>query len=281
MRLSSRFRVFHPSKTKVLIQVKVVMVNPLVQFELRRRIGVLTLNHPEKRNALSRAMLESLRAELVRIAEDRQVKVVVLRAAGTVFSSGHDLKELSSADESEATVIFSLCTEVMEAVRALPQPVIAMVQGLATAAGCQLAATCDLVMAAEQALFATPGVKIGLFCTTPSVALCRAISTKKSFEMLFTGTPVTAQEALLAGLVNHIVGAEQLEAETFKIADQIASASADTLRLGKRAFYQQLPLERSAAYDFAQRCMVDNLSSADAQEGIAAFLAKRPPQWSD
>ncbi|MDB5391546.1 MAG: short chain enoyl-CoA hydratase [Planctomycetaceae bacterium] len=257
------------------------MENPLVLFEVQRRVGLVTLNHPEKRNALSRAMLESLRAVFSQIGEDRRVKVVVLRAAGTVFSSGHDLKELSAADESAATAIFALCTDVMEAVRKLPQPVIGMVQGLATAAGCQLAATCDLVMAAETALFATPGVKIGLFCTTPSVALCRAVPTKKSLEMLFTGAPITAQEALRVGLVNHVVPAETLEAETWKIAEQIASASAHTLRLGKQAFYQQLPLERAAAYEFAQRCMVENLSTPDAQEGIQAFLGKRPPQWQD
>jgi enoyl-CoA hydratase/carnithine racemase len=257
------------------------MENPLVLFEVQRRVGLVTLNHPEKRNALSLAMLESLRSVFMQIGEDRRVKVVVLRAAGTVFSSGHDLKELSAADESAATAIFAICTEVMEAVRKLPQPVIGVVQGLATAAGCQLAATCDLVMASETASFATPGVKIGLFCTTPSVALCRAVPTKKSLEMLFTGTPISAQEALQVGLVNHVVPAEQLEVETMKIAEQIASASSHTLRLGKQAFYQQLPLERAAAYEFAQRCMVENLSSPDAQEGLAAFLGKRPPQWQD
>lgn len=257
------------------------MENPLVLFEVRQRVGVVTLNHPEKRNALSRAMLESLRSLLVRISEDRQVKVVVLRAAGTVFSSGHDLKELAAADESAAAAIFALCTEVMESVRKLPQPVIAMVQGLATAAGCQLAATCDMVMAADGAWFATPGVKIGLFCTTPSVALCRAVPTKKSLEMLFTGNPISAQEAEQVGLVNHVVPAEKLEVETFKLADQIAASSGHTLRLGKQAFYTQLPLERSAAYTFAQQCMVDNLAAPDAKEGIQAFLGKRAPQWED
>lgn len=257
------------------------MDNALVLFELRGRVGVLTLNHPEKRNALSLAMLETLRSMLATIAEDRRVKVVVLKAAGSVFSSGHDLKELAVADESKASAIFALCTDVMEGVRKLPQPVIAMIQGLATAAGCQLAATCDMVMAAEQASFATPGVKIGLFCTTPSVALCRAVPTKKSLEMLFTGTPISAQEALQVGLVNHVVPADQLEAETFRIADLIATSSAHTLRLGKQAFYQQMAMERSAAYAFAQGCMVENLAAADAQEGIAAFLGKRAPQWSD
>ena len=257
------------------------MENPVVLFEVRQRVGVVTLNHPEKRNALSRTMLESLRSVLGRISADRRVKVVVLRAAGTVFSSGHDLKELAAADESNAAAIFSLCTEVMEAVRKLPQPVIGMIQGLATAAGCQLVATCDLVMAAETAYFATPGVKIGLFCTTPSVALCRAVPTKKSLEMLFTGNPISAREAEQVGLVNHVVALELLEAETFQLANQIAASSAHTLRLGKQAFYEQLPLERSAAYDFAQRCMVENLAAPDAQEGIQAFFAKRPPQWQD
>ncbi len=257
------------------------MENPLVLFEVRQRVGVVTLNHPEKRNALSRAMLESLRSVLVRISEDRQVKVVVLRAAGTVFSSGHDLKELAVADESAAATIFALCTEVMEAVRKLPQPVIAQVQGLATAAGCQLAATCDMVMAAEEAWFATPGVKIGLFCTTPSVALCRAVPTKKSLEMLFTGNPISAREAEQVGLVNHVIPAAALETETLKIADQIAASSAHTLRLGKQAFYAQLPMERSAAYAYAQQCMVENLAAPDAKEGIQAFLGKRPPQWED
>ena len=257
------------------------MENPVVLFEVRQRVGVVTLNHPERRNALSRTMLETLRSTFARISEDRGVKVVVLRAAGTVFSSGHDLKELAAADESTAAAIFSLCTEVMEAVRKLPQPVIGMVQGLATAAGCQLAATCDLVMAAEGAQFATPGVKIGLFCTTPSVALSRAVPTKKSLEMLFTGNAISANEAEQVGLVNHVIPAADLETETFKLADQIAASSAHTLRLGKQAFYQQLPMERAAAYAYAQQCMVDNLSAPDAKEGIQAFLGKRPPQWQD
>ena len=257
------------------------MENPLVLFELRQRVGMVTLNHPEKRNALSRAMLENLRSALARISEDRQVKTVVLRAAGTVFSSGHDLKELAAADESAASAIFALCTEVMESVRKLPQPVIAQVQGLATAAGCQLAATCDLVMASEEAWFATPGVKIGLFCTTPSVALSRAVPTKKSLEMLFTGNPISAREAEQVGLVNHVVPSDKLEFETMKLADQIAASSAHTLRLGKQAFYAQLPMERSAAYKYAQQCMVQNLSAPDAKEGIQAFLGKRPPLWEE
>src|SRR5262245_8138518 len=169
----------------------------------------------------------------------------------------------------------------MQTIRNLSLPVIAMVQGLATAAGCQLAATCDLVMAAEEAWFATPGVKIGLFCTTPSVALCRAVPTKKSLEMLFSGNPISAAEAERVGLVNHVVSAGKLESETSKLADHIATSSTATLRLGKQAFYAQLPLERSAAYAYAQQCMVENLKAPDAKEGIQAFLAKRVPQWED
>lgn len=255
------------------------MDKPLVLFEASERIGVLTLNHPEKRNALSRAMLETLRDHLQQIREDMQVKVVILRAMGPVFSSGHDLKEMAAASESEAQAIFAACTSVMEGVRTLPQPVIAEVQGLATAAGCQLAASCDLVMAAETAAFATPGVKIGLFCTTPSVALCRAVPTKKSLEMLLTGQPITAQKAEQMGLVNHVLPGDQLAAATLELARVIASASQATLRLGKKAFYEQLPLERPAAYEYAQRCMVENLAYPDAQEGMRAFLEKRPPVW--
>src|SRR5579871_2387903 len=179
-----------------------MMDKPLLLFEVYNRVALLTLNHPEKRNALSRKMLESLRDAFSQIAADKRVKVVILRAAGPVFSAGHDLRELSGAPSESAASLFALCTHVMEQIRNLPQPVIAQIQGLATAAGCQLAATCDLVVAAEEAAFATPGVKIGLFCTTPAVALCRALPAKKSLEMLFTGLPLSANDALAAGLVN-------------------------------------------------------------------------------
>ena len=193
------------------------MEKQLVLFEPADRIAILTLNHPEKRNALSRAMLQTLKDHLARIAEDANVKVVILRAAGPVFSAGHDLRELVGGDEQEYVSLFALCTEVMEAVRKLPQPVIAQVHGIATAAGCQLAATCDLVVAAEDATFATPGVKIGLFCTTPGVALARAVTPKKAMEMLLTGGPISAHEAKQAGLVNRVVPAAQLAEETMKL----------------------------------------------------------------
>src|SRR5262245_32054392 len=253
---------------------------PLVLYEVVERVAVLTLNHPAKRNALSRAMLTNLREQLSRTADDSRVHVVILRAAGPVFSSGHDLRELVQGCEADHTALFALCTEVMEAIRTMPQPVIAQVQGLATAAGCQLAATCDLVVAAADAGFATPGVKIGLFCTTPAVALSRAVLPKKAMEMLLTGAPIRASEAEQAGLVNRVVPAECLSEETMKLARQIASASGHTLALGKRAFYEQLSLDRPAAYDVAQRVMVENAQAVDAQEGMRAFLEKRPPRWT-
>src|SRR5439155_7420512 len=248
------------------------MDKQLVLCEITDRIAILTLNHPEKRNALSRAMLESLKEHLARIAADKDVKVVILRAAGAVFSAGDDLRELLGEDEKEPTSLFALCTEVMEAIRKLPQPVIAQVHGDATAAGCQLAATCDLVVAADDATFATPGVKIGLFCTTPAVALARAVTPKKAMEMLLTGTSISAQEAERAGLVNRVVPAARLAEETMKLAQQICAASSFTVGLGKRAFYEQLSLDRPAAYYVAQKAMVENAVAADAREVIRAFL---------
>src|SRR6516165_627038 len=184
------------------------MHEPLVLCEVIDRIAVLTLNNPERRNALSRAMLASLREQLQRSAANSAVRVVVLRAAGRVFSSGHDLRELVGCAEADCASLFALCTDVMETIRKLPRPVIAQVQGLATAAGCQLVATCDLVVASEDASFATPGVKIGLFCSTPAVALARAVTSKKAMEMLLTGDAITAGEAERVGLVNRVVSAE-------------------------------------------------------------------------
>ncbi|HZT83126.1 MAG TPA: enoyl-CoA hydratase [Gemmataceae bacterium] len=255
------------------------MDRPLVLYEVVDAVAVLTLNHPEKRNALSRALLTQLKQQLDRAAADAAAKAVVLRAAGPVFSSGHDLRELSGGGEEDSESLFALCTEVMETIRKLPKPVIAQVQGLATAAGCQLAATCDLVVAAEGASFATPGVKIGLFCSTPAVALSRAVGPKKAMEMLLTGTPIPAAEAERAGLVNRVVPADRLEEEAMALARQVVAASGYVLAVGKRAFYEQLPLDRPAAYAVAQRAMVENARAPDAQEGIRAFLEKRPPRW--
>jgi enoyl-CoA hydratase/carnithine racemase len=255
------------------------MTDSLVLDELVDQVAILTLNNPERRNALSRAMLEALRAHFERIAADPGVRAVIIRAVGPAFSAGHDLRELVDGCEEDYTSLFALCTDVMENVRTLPKPVIAQVHAIATAAGCQLAATCDLVVASETATFATPGVRIGLFCTTPGVALSRAVGPKKAMEMLLTGRPITAREAEQAGLVNRVVPPDRLDEETMALARQIISASAYTLGIGKRAFYDQLPLDRPQAYDVAQRIMVENTLAPDAQEGMKAFLEKRPPRW--
>ena len=251
----------------------------MVRRESSDGVAILTLDNPSRRNALSREMLSALRDALAEAAADASVRAVVLRAEGPVFSSGHDLREVAANDDSENRALFALCTQVMEAIRLLQVPVIAEVHALATAAGCQLAASCDLVMASETAGFATPGVKIGLFCTTPGVALSRAVSTKKAMEMLLTGEPLSARAALDAGLVNRVFPSEKLHEETMALARRIISASADTLARGKRAFYQQLPLDRPAAYALAEKEMVDNAGTSDAKEGMTAFLEKRPPKW--
>jgi enoyl-CoA hydratase/carnithine racemase len=254
-------------------------MDKMVLLDRAEKIATVTLNHPEKRNALSRRMLEALRDCFAELAEDRRTHVLVLRAVGPVFSSGHDLRELRAIDETQSRSLFDVCTRVMEQIRSLPQPVIAEVAGLATAAGCQLVASCDLVIASPTAQFATPGVKIGLFCTTPGVALARAVPGKKAMEMLLTGNPISAAEAERAGLVNRVVPDERLHEETLALALQIAEASRDTIALGKRAFYQQVQRDRPAAYAVAQDVMVGNSQDANAQEGICAFLEKRRPVW--
>ena len=240
----------------------------------------LTLNRPERRNALSEAMLTELGAALERIANDRAARVVVLAAAGPVFCSGHDLGEMTGRTEAEYQTLFARCSSVMQQIRRLPQPVIARVQGLATAAGCQLVAACDLAVAATEARFATPGVKIGLFCTTPMVPLVRSVPPKVAMEMLLTGIPISAERALAVGLVNRVVAADQLDASIRELTDAIVSSSPLTLSLGKRAFYDQLALDEPTAYDRATNVMTDNAMKHDAQEGITAFLQKRPPQWT-
>ena len=255
--------------------------NQLVLYELLDSIAILTLNNSGRRNALSTEMLSALKKHLERIKGDPAVRAVILRAEGPVFSAGHDLRELQTADEESTTRIFALCTEVMEAIRLLPQPVIAQVQGLATAAGCQLVASCDIAVASEKATFATPGVKIGLFCTTPGVALARTVPPKKAMEMLLTGTPISAREALQHGLVSSVVPAAELEERSMELARKVAAASSHIVAIGKRAFYEQLELDRPAAYEAAQRVMVRNLRAHDAKEGIDAFLNKREPKWID
>ena len=243
-------------------------------------IAVLTLNNPQRRNALSARTLAALEERLDEIARNPEARVVVINSNGPVFSSGHDLNELLNGDADDYAAVFDACTRVMESIRLLPQPVIAQVQGLATAAGCQLVATCDIAVAADTAAFATPGVQIGLFCTTPGVAVARSVMPKKALEMLLTGRPISAQEALDFGLISRIAPADALETQTMELARQIASASAHTLALGKAAFYRQIEMTRPDAYRFASGVMVDNLMAADAKEGISAFLEKRPPVWT-
>lgn len=239
----------------------------------------LTLNRPTKRNALSQSLLSQLGAALEEIAADQAVRVVVLAANGPVFCSGHDLNEMTGRSEAEYRAIFEKCSAVMQQLRRLPQPVIARVQGLATAAGCQLAASCDLVVADAEAMFATPGVKIGLFCTTPMTPLVRAIPAKFAMEMLLTGKPISAARAYELGLVNRVVNADELDDAVNEFVAAILQASPLVMRLGKAAFYEQLALAESDAYRLATETMIDNAVCHDAQEGISAFLAKRSPHW--
>jgi enoyl-CoA hydratase/carnithine racemase len=253
---------------------------PALLLEQNAGVCRVTLNRPQKRNALSAELLADLETTLTRLAGDDTVRVVVLAAAGTVFSAGHDLGEMLGGTESIYRELFERCSRVMQLLRKLPQPVVARVQGVATAAGCQLVAACDLAVAADTATFATPGVKIGLFCTTPMVPLVRAIAPKAALEMLLTGRPITAQRALELGLINRVVPAADLDAAVREYADALLASSPLTLRIGKAAFYDQLPLDEATAYERATAVMTDNALRHDAQEGIGAFLQKRQPQWT-
>ena len=242
-------------------------------------VAVVTLNRPQRRNALSlELMLELIRC-LDEIGRDHEVRAVILAAAGKVFCSGHDLGEMTGRDINEYRQIFDVCTELMTKIQAIPQPVIAEVQGIATAAGCQLVATCDLAVAAEEAAFATPGVKIGLFCTTPMVALTRAIGRKRALQMLLTGEMVDARTAAEWGLINRVVAAGELSAVTRELARQVAEASSLVVAIGKQAFYTQIDLDQAKAYAYAKEVMSMNALAADAQEGIGAFLGKRMACW--
>ena len=256
------------------------MTGSLVTHDLQDGIALLTLNDPTRRNILSSQMMEELLRRLSDAEKSSDVRVVVVAAKGPVFSSGHDLKELAQGDREDQTLVFALCTRLMESIRLMSKPVIASVQGLATAAGCQLVATCDLAVASEDAAFATPGVDIGLFCTTPAVAVGRAVPTKVAMEMLLTGEPVSALDALKSGLVNRVVPAAELDEATLSLARRVASAPTSMVSMGKPAFYHQMSLDRPEAYQVAQKVMVDNLQHPDAVEGINAFLEKRPPIWS-
>jgi enoyl-CoA hydratase/carnithine racemase len=247
----------------------------------------LTLNRPESRNSLSFALLGELLDALRALAADGTVRVVVLAASGPVFSAGHDLREIAAhrADADGGRGFFDTamrrCAEVMQAVVGLPQPVLAEVQGVATAAGCQLVATADLAVAAEGARFATPGVDIGLFCSTPAVALSRAVAAKPAMEMLLTGEMIDAAEARRIGLVNRVVPAAALSATTMDLAARIAARSAYAVRIGKAAFHRQRGLPLDQAYAHCAAVMTENLMAEDAAEGIGAFLGKRQPVWRD
>lgn len=242
-------------------------------------IRTICLNDPKKRNALSLLMLEALQTSLN--DDDKDLRVIIITAKGPVFSAGHDLKELTSKDGRDYHMrVFNTCSNVMTKIQDLSVPVIAQVSGLATAAGCQLVATCDIAVVSEKSQFATPGVSVGLFCSTPAVAVGRAVPRKVAMEMLFTGHPISSQEALQHGLVSKVVPEDQLEDETMKIARRICETSKSVVHLGKATFYAQLNLERREAYKLTSKVMVDNLSLMDGQEGIKAFIEKRKPVWS-
>ena len=252
-----------------------------ILYSTQGPVCFLTLNNPAKINALSKQMIEEIIGALRNVSADESVKVVVIKAAGKHFCSGHYLKEMTGGGVKEYKDIFNQCNRMMHLIHEIPQPVIAQVQGIATAAGCQLVAWSDLVVAEENARFATPGVKIGLFCTSPGAALVRAIGRKAAMEMLLTGRYVSAQEAKELGLVNRVVPIDDLENETRKLALQIAEASRHVLALGKRGFYAQVDQTDKTAFDYAENTMALNLCSEDAQIGISAFLEKTSPEWVD
>jgi enoyl-CoA hydratase/carnithine racemase len=243
-------------------------------------VATLTLDRPQARNALSIGLMTALEAEFAKLATDKSVKVVVIAGAGPAFCAGHDLKEIrANPGRAFYEALFEQCSRLMTAIVRCPKPVIARVHGIATAAGCQLVASCDLAVAAADARFATPGVNIGLFCSTPMVALTRAVGRKAAMEMLLTGDLVPAERALAIGLVNRVVPPGELETATHALAAQIASKSPLTLKIGKEAFYSQLEMGLDDAYAYASRAMTDNMLARDAEEGIDAFIAKRKPVW--
>jgi enoyl-CoA hydratase/carnithine racemase len=264
-----------------------VRTAPVLLREDRDEIAVLTLNRPQERNSLSEALLAALTESLAAIASDKRVRVVVLAANGPAFSAGHDMKEMTArrSDPDRGRAYFrelmDACSAMMQAIVRLPKPVIACVQGPASAAGCQLVASCDLAVASDAAKFATPGVNIGLFCSTPMVALSRNVSRKAAMEMLLTGDLIDAEDARRIGLVNHVVPAGTEREAALALARRIASKSALTVKIGKEAFYRQLEMPLAEAYRFASEVMVENMLARDAAEGIGAFIEKREPNWED
>jgi enoyl-CoA hydratase/carnithine racemase len=262
-----------------------VAAAPVLLREDAGNIAVLILNRPQARNSLSVALLAALGESLAAIGQERAIRAVILAANGPAFCAGHDLKELTArrGDPDGGHAFFAhtmtTCSAVMQQIVALPQPVIAAVQGVATAAGCQLVASCDLAVASSEAKFATPGVDIGLFCSTPMVALSRNIPRKQTMEMLLTGEPVAADEARRLGLVNRVVVPGQERAEALALARVVASKAAQTIKTGKEAFYRQAEMSLADAYRYASEVMTQNMMARDAEEGICAFIEKRAPQW--
>jgi len=254
---------------------------PILLRQDANGVATLTLNRPKQYNSLSEAMLDELLAALEAIAKDERVRVVVLGGNGAAFCAGHDLKEMrAKRDQDYYRALFSKCGRMMQAITQLPQPVIARVHGIATAAGCQLVATCDLAVASKAARFATSGIDVALFCSTPAVALTRNVSRKQSFEMLMTGEFISADEAVERGLVNHAVAAEALDAAVAELAKTIISKSPLAVRMGKAMFYKQVELGLAAAYDYAGEVMACNMMAEDVADGIDAFTSKKPaPEW--
>jgi enoyl-CoA hydratase/carnithine racemase len=261
--------------------------SPILLRECAGSISVLTLNRPAARNSLSEGLIAELQAALKEIHDDKSVRAVVIAANGPAFSAGHDMKELtarrSDADRGRAyfAEIMNACSAMMQAIVHLPKPVVAAVQGVATAAGCQLVASCDLAVASEAASFATPGVDIGLFCSTPMVALTRNVPRKQAMEMLLTGEPVDARKAQSLGLINRVVAPGAEREAAIALAQKVALKSAYTIKLGKEAFYRQADMNIVDAYRFAAEVMTENMMARDAEEGIGAFIEKREPKWQD
>lgn len=260
------------------------MATPITSFEhllvdREPPAARITLNRPEKRNALSLDLMRELIDALRGIGANREVRAIVIEGAGPAFSAGHDLREMLDREPGFYELLFDVCTELMQAIHRVPQPVIAKVHGIATAAGCQLVASCDLAVAAEGTRFATPGVKIGLFCSTPMVPLSRAVGRKRALELLLTGEPIDAETARDWGLINRVVPADALDDEVARLVDRIASSSSAIVGIGKEAFWAQVDLDEHGAYDLTKAVMSANAQNEHAQEGMSAFLEKRPPRF--
>jgi len=257
-------------------------MEPLL-FEKKGNVGLLILNRPEERNALSLELIDNIQEKLNLLKKDDEIKVIIIKGNGPSFCAGHSFNELvgKNYDIHHFRKIFSECTKMMELLHKIPQPVIAQVHGVATAAGCQLVASCDLAIAEKNAMFCTPGIKLGLFCSTPMVPLTRVIGRRRALDMLFTGRNVSAEEAEKFGLINKVVEPEKLSEETEKMAQEIAQFSSFTLGFGKQAFYNQIDQSEKAAYNFVIEAIAFNCISEDAQEGMKAFLEKRAPKWKN